>query len=302
MKRSYFVICTLFLVNVNLLAQDGLKIGNRVIKPVVVTLDDFNITGTWKVIHRTYVASKAPTYELRPLEELNTAYYRQRKTQGELIYGSYVHFSDTLYIPYCPYLPSIVVNPEYKKQYVNTINNPQEYDPRFKCEKILQVDVLCPLKSDPEVQVEFSVLAFNNDLICILSNNANTFLERVTDLKEVNNKWKQDKEGFYYANFMGSSDIELFLPSKEGKYNIITKYNLENEKILKYIFIENLLSNDCNQRKTNKLFTTRNIPNITYPYETNVVLMNLKSNIIRISGGTEDQSTRWQVKWKIVEE
>ena len=300
MKEFYLILSTIFCTNIGLFSQNILSIGNKTIKAEVVNLPNFNLNGTWKVIYRTYVASESNTYELKPLEELNPEYYRQRKIQGELIYGSYVHFRDTIYIPYCPYLPSIVVNPEYKKHYVNTISNPKDYDPRFKFSQILQVDVLCPLRSDPEMQVEFSVLVFNNDLICILSNNANTFLERVLEIDEINQKWKLENDGFYNVLLIESSDFEIFISNNKASHLII-KYIIEKEAV-KYNFIDNLITTNCNNRKTNKIFTTRNIPNIIYPFETKISLLNLYSSIIRINLGTEDQNTKWQVRWKIIEE
>jgi hypothetical protein len=141
-----------------------------------------------------------------------------------------------------------------------------------------------------------------NNIICILSNNANTFLKLVGNPDESKNKWKKDKDNFNIVELIGSSDFELFIPTDKA-YDLKIKYMLTQELTLKYNFIENSLTNNCNSNKikTNKVFTTRNIPNIIYPYETTIPLTGLSSNIIRISGGTENQNTKWQVKWKIEE-
>lgn len=280
-----------------LYSQKDIKIGDKVIKPVLVDSSKFSLFDTWKVIYRTYVAEQEHSYEIMPLEELNPEYYKLRKAQGELIYGSYVHFDEKLYIPYCPYLPSLIVNPKYRKMYIET-NEPRGYDPRIRNLKLLAISVLCPLYPNPDAQTEFGLLVLTPDIICILDNNAYTFLERIKDKIEKQNVWHIDENGFYYVNLLGSSNFLFYISDiKDQTLKVI--YNNIDHCNFEYNYITNYISTNCNEGKTQKIFTTRTLQKIEYPLSINIDLNNIKSNIIKFSGGLETEDCKWQIKWKL---
>jgi hypothetical protein len=277
-------------------SQKEIKIGDRIIKPVLVDTLKFNLFDTWKVIYRTYVAEREHTYEIMPLEKLNPEYYKMRKEQGELIYGSYVHFDEKLYIPYCPYLPSLIINPKYRKLYMET-NDIRGYDPRIQNLKLLAISVLCPLYPNPDAQEEFGLFVLTPDIICILDNNAYTYLERVISMDEKRMTWKVDNDGFYIIDFMGSGETQfIYNDSIKKNLNIIFKIN--DGESFKYNGIYNLLSPNCNESvaKAQRLFPPKGS---FYSFEGEIPLYNLKSPIINIFGSTENQNAKWQIKWRL---
>jgi len=296
MKKLILLLICLIFFTISY-SQKELKIGDSVIKPILVDSSKFNLYGTWKVIYRTYVAERENTYEIIPLEELNQEYYKIRKAQGELIYGNYVYFDEKLYIPYCPYLPSLIINPLYKKMYIET-NEARGYEPNIRNLKLLAISVLCPLYQNSKTQEEFGLLVISSDIICILDNNAYTYLKRVEDKIEAQNTWNKDESGFFYVNLLGSSDFLFYISNNEGK-TLKVIYNKFDNCNFEYNYITNYISNNCNEGKTQKIFTTRNIQKIEYPLSINIDLQSLKSNTIKFSGGFEKEDCKWQIKWKI---
>lgn len=294
-KLILLIICLIF--SKTLFSQKEIKIGDSVIRSVLVDSSKFDLFGTWKVIYRTYVAEREHTYEIMPLEELSPENYKRRKTQGELIYGSYVHFDEKLYIPYCPYLPSLIINPKYRKMYMET-NDERGYDPHIRGLKLLAVSLYCSLYPNPDAEEEFGLLVLTPDIICILDNNAYTYLERVKNLEEKNKTWKVDNDGFNFVDFMGRGDIQFMYYEIKEKKKLHIFFKINEGESFKYNSITNLLSTSCNESvaKAERLFPPKGS---LYFLEGKLMLLNLKSPIIRISGSTENQDTKWQVKWKI---
>jgi hypothetical protein len=62
MKKLILLLICLIFFTISY-SQKELKIGDSVIKPILVDSSKFNLYGTWKVIYRTYVAERENTYE-----------------------------------------------------------------------------------------------------------------------------------------------------------------------------------------------------------------------------------------------
>lgn len=281
-------------------SQQKINIGNINVTPEIVDSSNFNLNGTWKIMYRTYVAENPHTYSVVPLEQQNSKLYQQRNMQGELIYGCYVHFENALYISYCPYLPSLILNPKFKKTYIDIRVKDGDYDPRLGDRKLLFVKVLCPLYSDIESQSEFSLFVVTSDIICIISNNAYTYLGRVKSMREEKGMWPKDNAGYNTINLIGSSDFEILVPEaviKEGNFKIQVMFDIDKKEDFKYAYVENLNSSNCNDGKTSILFPEKNV---MVAHNGEIFTKNLKSRIIRINGGTKSQETSWRVKWNLL--
>lgn len=299
MNTKLFFIALFLLIIGKAECQKTIQIGSKVVTTELLDSVEFSFVGTWKVIYRTYVAEREHTFEITPLEQLNTKLYKLRKLQGELIYGTYVSISESLYIPYTAYLPKLILNPIYKKNYIDLVANDHESDPRWGNQTLLSIDVHCPSRANSEA--EFSIFALTKNMIVIISNNSNTFLERVKNLDEMKNTWKKDLDGYYFMNLMGSSNIEFMVDNKDMNKKMELEYRPSSNTTFKYNYIENISSNTCNSNASEIIYTTRN-KIIRYPLNIKIPLTNIKSNRININVGTVDQTMTWLVRWKIVNE
>ncbi|SMO52733.1 SH3 domain-containing protein [Solitalea koreensis] len=276
-------------------SQHKIRIGEKIIQPE--TVNSFDLCGSWKIIHKDYVAEEERSNFIKPLEYINKSIFSTRKSQGELGYGDYVSFTDSLYLPFSVGLPSLIVNPKYRKQIIKINPEDGDYDPRLGTQKLLSIDVLCPLYLDSETQIEFSILALSSDLICIIYDNTYVYLQRVIG----SFTWHKDKSGFFYANIMGSNDFKIIIPSNKKTNNSLLEVLFVDptKKNLKYAYVENFIASDCNNGKTNILFPPKN-EMVSFD-SCKIPTKNIKSNILRINGGTYNPLDKWQVKWRILE-
>lgn len=299
------VLFGLLIINTVGFCQTKVTFGKYTIEVRNEDVKYFNLFDTWRVIHREYIIEADHTYESILLNEKMNGdvlrLYKQRKKQGELIYGKTLIISKEIFYPPFPYMSMVISNPIFKNVEYNYEYKEKGIFPQLNSKKMLKIEISCPQNSkhfdnyEPDVVVE----VLNKNMICIGYNNSYTFLERVIKDKNKSEIDRGNNTNFHSVKMQGFSDFQLLVDKEKIKENtLLFVFNKKRKNKGNFLYIEKFSKDNtiCTfERKTSYIFANDTLKNYAlYPLNS----FEESRFMLWISGTTEDQNEQWEVKWK----